>query len=256
MVYTVDIGNSNIVTVLYDLDGNRISDMRKETIKEKNEERFYELFKNSSNIMEKTPTAVVLSCVVPNVEKTAKKVLEEIFDCEIISLNVGLIGDINIHLENPNELGSDLLATSYGVLASYKKPAIVADLGSANKLTVIGEKGDFLGGVLMQGIGFTAKSLHNMIPHLPNIPIERPQKILGNNTVECIQSGIINGALCSIVELCNKIENELGYKCLRVLTGGYSKLFVDLDGFIYDEFLLNDGLFEVYRRYISRKIKV
>ncbi len=252
MIYTIDIGNSNIVGVVFDSKGNIVYDSRIETIKTKDKKGYTDIFESEKNSFEEEPEAVVLSCVVPTVKELVLEVLKEVFDSEIIDLSVKLLSDIEIKLDNPLELGADLLATTYGAIAEYNKPCIVADLGSATKITVIDENNVFLGGVIMQGIGFTASSIHDMIPHLPNIEIERPEKIIGHNTIECIQSGVINGAIAAVCEITRRIEVEVGKKCKKVITGGYSKLFDDTCDLVYDEFLLSKGLFEAYRRYKRR----
>ncbi len=252
MIYTVDIGNSNIVGVVFDSNGTIVYDSRMETIKTNDREGYLDLFKKEKKNFSEKPEALVLSCVVPAVQDLVIEVLNEVFDCQVINLNVQLLDDIEIKLDNPLELGADILATTYGAISEYNLPCIVADLGSATKITAIDENSVFLGGIIMQGIGFTASSIHDMIPHLPNIEIEKPDKIIGHNTIECIQSGVINGAIAAVCEVTRRIEVEVGAKCKKIITGGYSKLFDETCDLVYDEFLLSKGLLEVYRRYKRR----
>lgn len=254
MILTLDIGNSNIVSVLYDNEGKIIKDDRRLTVREANYEKYKKIFKDlvvdmdlNINLLQ----SVVISCVVPYITSVIMDVLKEIFPkSKIIELSLDKVAEMVIKLNEPRELGQDIIATSVGAYSKYKGTTIVADLGSATKLSIINDKKEFLGGLILPGIEFQARSLNQMIPHLPLIDVVKPKSVIGNGTSECIQSGIIYGSLAAIIELANEIEDELGIKCNRVITGGLSKLFTkeELEGYTYDEFLLSDGLY-----YIGKK---
>lgn len=259
MILTIDIGNSNIVSVLYDDEGAMLFTDRQETIKEENYRRYRTFFEQlNENFDQEALTVITTSCVVPYIRSCVREVLRDMYPhAERYQLQTELVPDMKIMLKEPRELGADIIATSYGAFHKYQQPTIVADLGSATKISVVDEDKTFLGGIIMPGIAFQARSLHQMIPHLPEMEITKPDSIIGHDTMTSIQSGIINGTLAATIELAKEIEEELGRACTWVITGGLAKLFTatDLEGYVYDEFLLNDGLYHLSRTWMAKNRK-
>lgn len=255
-ILTLDIGNSDIVSVLYQADGRRLGDQRKSTIKEESYKKYNDFFRelDSDLAIEEPPAAVIVSCVVPYIREMVLEVLDKVYpDSRIYRVAPGMVPDLIVEMPDPRELGADLAATAVGAYQKYRDIVIIADLGSASKLTVIDEDYRFIGGIIMPGIGFQAKSLHQMIPHLPEIELKKPASVMGRDTISSIQSGIINGALQSVLGLAREVEKETGRKCRKVITGGLAKLFSakDLEDFEYDEFLLSDGLYHIARYWLD-----
>ena len=255
MILTIDLGNSNLVSVLYDLAGERIVDDRRDTIKEESYLRYRDFFLDLIDLFG-TPdiTAVTTSCVVPYLRRLLREVIRDVFpQARHFQLEYDMVPDLTIELKEPREIGADLIATAYGALSKSDRPTIIADLGSATKITVVQPHETFLGGIIMPGILYQARSLHQMIPHLPKIKLVKPAKVIGNDTMESIQSGIVNGALAAIIELAKQIEGELGQPCDWLITGGLAKLFSakDLAKYRYDEFLLSDGLYYLSARWLK-----
>lgn len=247
MILTIDVGNSNIVSVIYDETGVPIFQKREETLRDVSNLEYQELFKNLQNEAEAIDIkSVVLSCVVPSVEEYIIEAINVIFQIEVLSIQASEVSQLKIMLDDPNELGADFVATTLGAFKKYEKPIIIVDMGSATKISVVDSDMNFLGGVISPGIGIMANGLHQKIPHLPPIKIEKPEVILGRNTIECIQSGIINGAIASVTQMSKDIEKEINMSCTKVITGGYSNLFKDTTEFIVDSLLLNDGLYHFY----------
>lgn len=248
-ILTLDIGNSDTVAVLYGRDGKRRADLRRPSIKEDNFKKYRLYFRDlNDEFNESQPEAVILSCVVPFLRDTVLRVMEEMYpESRIINVAPGIVPEMNVLLEEPRELGADLIATNAGAYHKYRDWTIIADLGSATKLGVIDGDFNFYGGVIIPGIAFQASSLHQMIPHLPDIELKKPERIIGSDTIGSIQSGIINGTLAAVLELARRIETEMGHPCRKVITGGLAKLFdpADLEDFQYDEFLLSEGLFQI-----------
>lgn len=254
-ILTLDIGNTDIVTVLYTDDGLRLRDDRRMTIKEESYQRYQSFFQTIiKEFNVESPSAVILSCVVPQIRETVFAIMEETWpNTKLLSVVPGILPEMNVMLEEPRELGADIVATNTGAYYKYKDWTIVADLGSATKLSVIDGDFNFYGGIIVPGIAFQAKSLHQMIPHLPHIELKKPEHIVGQNTIASIQSGIINGSLAAIVELARQIEQEMGHPCRKIMTGGLAKLYTpeDLGDFEYDEFLLSDGLYQIAKARIQ-----
>ena len=175
--------------------------------------------------------------------------MEKMFNCDVFVVNSKTVPSLNILLENPMEIGSDFIATSMGAMAKYDMPFIVADVGSATKLTYTDEEGSFLGGAILPGLGVSLKALHEFIPHLPAIDIKMPEHAIGNSTSAAIQSGIMYGLIGQIEGISKRMESQKGKECVKIITGGYASLIKDyLDEFVYDPDLLNDGLYAIYKK--------
>lgn len=249
MILTVDVGNSNLVAVIYDLNKQRIYDERLETQKE-NVVNYYKQWLDqlfSKKVDRETLTGVVLSSVVPAITNDLIHLLKEYTALDVYVVMASKLRDFKIHLKERDHIGADFIATSYGTMAKYPLPAIVADLGSATKISVINEHKEFRGGVIVPGIGVSSDALVRFIPHLPAVDLTLPTHVIGSDTIEAMQSGVLYGAIATVEGLADKIEKELGLPVTRIITGGYAKIIYQaMPDFIYDEFLLSEGLYEIF----------
>ena len=153
-------------------------------------------------------------------------------------------------MDNPSEVGADLISVAVGALSNYGKPCLVADLGTASKIILVDENGNFAGGIVMPGIMISAKALFANAAQLSEISLEVPEKVIGKNTIDCMKSGVLYsnaGALDGIIE---RMEEELGQKVTVVATGGLAKKVVPLckKEIILDEDLLLKGLLVIYQK--------
>ncbi|PKK39543.1 Pantothenate kinase type III, CoaX-like [Clostridiaceae bacterium JG1575] len=254
-ILTLDLGNSNLFSVLFHEDGTPLWQNRCISIKKPDATLWREQLQCLRDLLAPhSPETIVLSSVVPPVTTFAQAAIHAVFpEAQAITVHPGLVPDMQIHLAVPKELGADLVATSVAVYEEGLAPAIIADLGSATKITCVDAPFVFLGGALLPGMAFQAQSLHAMIPHLPAIDLKKPSKLLGLTTEGAIQSGIVNGTLCALLEMARRIEMERGVPCRYLLTGGLAHLFQpdDLGPFTHDPLLLSRGLYHLARR--SRK---
>lgn len=249
MILTVDVGNSNLVAVIYDLNKQRIYDERLETQKE-NVVNYYKQWLDqlfSKKVDRETLTGVVLSSVVPAITNDLIHLLKEYTALDVYVVMASKLRDFKIHLKERDHIGADFIATSYGTMAKYPLPAIVADLGSATKISVINQHKEFKGGVIVPGIGVSSDALVRFIPHLPAVDLTLPTHVIGSDTIEAMQSGVLYGAIATVEGLADKIEKELGLPVTRIITGGYAKIIYHaMPDFTYDEFLLSEGLYEIF----------
>lgn len=251
MILTMDVGNSNIVTIVYDENRTLLFKKRETTLKQSNKEDYRQLFLNLKQDLKQIEiSTIILSCVVPSMSHIIVEALEEVFGLEVDEIKASKVPDLKVPLPNPDELGSDFVAAALGAFYQYDKPVIVVDMGSATKIFAIDQDFNFLGAVIQLGVGLQADALHERIPHLPPIELTKPKKVLGLNTIETIQVGIVGGAIASVTKLTEMIEEEIGEPCAKVLTGGFANLFLDDDYFTIDLNLLSEGLF-----YYSRQEK-
>ena len=154
-----------------------------------------------------------------------------------------------ILLDNPSELGSDLCSDSVGAIYKYGAPTIIVDMGTATKVLLVNQKGEFEGGVITPGFMLSQKALVDNASLLTETRIKAPKKVVGKNTIDCMNSGALYGTKHMILGLVNDFEKELGVSCHKVLTGGNAIFFKDLlNDFIYDENLTLDGVYQILKR--------
>ena len=255
MILTVDIGNSNTVFVGYNRNKEIVYEHRVLTFKKNTKALALELLEGLNLDVED----IIVSCVVPSIEKDILEAIETVLNIKPKLVNGSTIDSdkFKINIDRPETLGADLICTSVGACAKYNTPVIVADIGSASKVTLTQKENMYEGGIIWPGIGSSLKSMVDMIPHLPTVDLQLPKSSIGKNTIDAIQSGMLYGVVAQIEGLSNRIEEEIGEKCQRVLTGGYTVLFKDLlPDFSYEEHLVSDGLIEIYLNDMLKKDEI
>ncbi len=250
MLLTIDIGNSNIVVVVYDDQKNRLFDGRYETVKE-NIEAYYTqwIVKELWPLKQRFGIdRFIISSVVPLVAPDFLSLLPKLLEIKGVNLTLDLVKDFKVKLQHPSDIGADFIATSFGAFAKYKMPCVIADLGSATKLTALSKKSVFEGGVIIPGIKISRDALSSFIPHLPSIAIEVPSTVIGKDTIHAMESGLMYGHIDSVKGIAERMAVELGHPTTKILTGGFSNVVHHhLPEFEFEPFLLNDGLYEIDR---------
>ena len=252
MILAVDIGNTNIAIGGYENEKikfiSRIATDDRRTSDQYAVE-LYDIMRIQGVSAAQIDGAVIAS-VVPTVGNALEMAIEKLSGIKPISVGPGVKNGINIKIDNPAQLGADLVAGAAGALGKYTMPCIVVDMGTATTLTVMDKDGAILGGAIAAGVGLTLNALAQNTTLLPSISIEAPKKIIGTNTVECMQSGLVYGTACLIDGMVERIESELGERCTVVATGGragqivcHCKRKMELD-----DNLLLDGLIKIYNR--------
>jgi len=250
MILTVDIGNSNTVMVGYNRNKEIVYTHRILTFKKHTKKLLSQVLKELTINVEN----VIVSCVVPRIEQDIIETIETVLNVKPIMIKGATIDKMKINIDNHLELGADLICTSVGAASKYNTPVIVADIGSATKLTLTNIDNVYEGGIILPGLGSSLQSMVDMIPHLPSVDLKLPDSSIGKNTISAIQSGVLYGVVAQIEGLANRFEKELNKKCERVLTGGYTVLFKHmLPDFHYEEYLVNDGLIEIYLKDMYKK---
>jgi len=145
-------------------------------------------------------------------------------------------------------VGGDLLVGAVAALREYQPPMAIVDMGTATTITVIDEKGTFIGGCICPGVRISMEALNTRTAQLPGISLQAPQRVIGRNTVDCMQSGIMVGAAAMLDGLIERIEEETGRKLSVIVTGGISRFVIPMcrHEMIYDKDLLLKGLWVLY----------
>lgn len=226
MLLTVDIGNTNILIGLFDADElvftSRISSDRRITADQ------YALMINGIAELKRIDlsavTGAIISSVVPELTSLIRAAVETLTGVIPLVLGPGVKSGLPIRIDNPAQLGADLVAAAVGATDKYPLPCLVIDLGTATKISVIDSKGAFRGCTISAGVGISLNALSSAASLLPDIDIANENcAAYGTNTVTSMQAGVILGTAAMIDGMCSKIEKSLGETVASVVaTGGYA----------------------------------
>lgn len=250
MVLLLDLGNTNLYAGVYS-EGKLVAEFRKHTDLYRSSDEYAEILRSFLNLKRidiASLEGAVLSSVIPSLSATLKRAAEMLIgkECKVVSKN--LKSGLAIRIDNPGELGSDLVADCIGALKRYSSPCIIADLGTANKLLVVDRNGDFVGCTIGVGLKIGMKALASHTAQLMDVSLVPPAKVIGKNSPDSLNSGATYGTCCLLEGMANRIEKELGYPCRRILTGGNAALIKDIidPSFLYDPTLILEGLYQIY----------
>lgn len=169
-------------------------------------------------------TEGAMSCVVPPLLTTFNELFQRYFKIKPLVVGPGVKTGLRIRMDNPREVGSDLIADAAAALSLYKAPIIVVALGTASAFAIVSKEGDYIGGVIAPGIGISAEALYTRTAALPRVELAKPKKAIGTNTQAAMQSGLIYGYAGLIDGIVSRILEELGEKATVVATGGYAAI--------------------------------
>ena len=250
MILAVDIGNTNIV-VGY-IKGEEICFVERMSTEATRTELEYAIsFKNvleMYGISIEQLDGVIISSVVPPVTNIVKRSVEKILNTEVMLIGPGVKTGLNILMDNPKTLGSDLVVNAVAGISEYPVPLILIDLGTATTISVIDNKKNYIGGMILPGIRVSTDSLTSRTSQLPRIGVEEPRRLIGTNTIDCMKSGMIYGNASCLDGMIQRINRELGEKATVVATGGLARFIVPhcLEHVILDDELLLKGLKYIY----------
>ena len=252
MILAVDIGNTNIVVGFLDKT-NIIAQGRIGTDRGKTEIDFliqFKLMMQVYSINQDLIEGSILSSVVPEITKEVAKSLEFLLKKKPLIIGHGIKTGLNIKIDNQKTLGADRVCDAVCVIEEYKTPAIIVDMGTATTLSVVDNDNNHIGGMIIPGIKTSLDSLSMHASQLPFISLEAPKNLIGKNTVECMQSGLIYGSASMIDGLIDRVKKELGDEVSVIVTGGLGKLVVPYmtTNVTYDPNLLLKGLYYIYKK--------
>lgn len=242
MLLTIDIGNTNIVIAVYDSE-DLLFISRLETNKKRTGDQYAVEIKSIfdlHNVALSKIEGAIISSVVPEITSALKSAIKFLIGVTPMIVGPGLKTGMNILIDNPVQVGSDLVAGAVAAINSYPLPALVIDLGTATKISVVNENGAFCGGIIAPGVTVSLDALSKSASQLPTISLENVGPAIGKNTVDCMRSGIVYGTAAMLDGLCDKIESELNVKVQTIVaTGGLAK---DIVKHCRRKLILNENL--------------
>ena len=252
MLLAIDIGNTNITIGVYNGDSLEFTARAATDVNRTCDQYAVELvgiFSIYNCDVDKLDGAIV-SSVSPAVTDPVCKAVRRTAGVDPMVVGPGMKTGLNIAINDPAELGADLLAVSVAALNKYPLPNVVCDLGTASTISVIDKDGKMIGGVIYPGIRTSLTALVNNTAQLPQISYDTPKRVVGKNTIECMQSGLIFGAASLLDGMIDRIEDEIGMPVTAIATGGFSADVVRncKRKFIRDENLVLEGLRILYKK--------
>lgn len=238
MILLMDVGNTNIKLGLGEGNG-KFKTWRIATDTSKTADEFgmvlFDLLKQSGHSF-KEIEGIIISSVAPSINYTLEHMCAYYMKgASIIMVNSKInLGGVKLDY-NETELGSDRIVNAVAAYRIYGGPVITVDFGSATTFGAVNADGVFLGGMIAPGIKSSTESLVNTAAKLPRIELNPPERILGKNTVENMQAGIIYGFTGLVEYIVKRMKSEPGFADAKVIaTGGMSELVTQTESKIVD----------------------
>ena len=237
MLLTLDIGNTNMKTALFDgwqpnARGKREPVMaqywRISTDRNRTSDEYGAVLLNllrHNGIDPSSIEGVMMSSVVPQINFTIEHMCRNYFGIEPLKIEPGVKTGINIKYENPRELGSDRIANAVAAFELYGGPCITIDFGTATSFGAISSRGEFLGGAICPGLKLAADALTERTAKLPRFELVKPEHVIGRTTIANMQAGIVYGYIGQINYIVNRMKREMNVPDVKVIaTGGLAVL--------------------------------
>lgn len=254
MILAIDIGNTNIVLGCIDpSDGRVLFTERLSTDHDKTALEYAISFKSVMDLHKFLPenvTGAIIASVVPPVTSLISQALEKVTGVKAMIVGPGVKTGLNILMDNPAQVGADLIVGAVAGIAEYPCPLVLIDMGTATTICVVDQEKNYIGGMILPGMRVSLDSLTSRTSQLPRISLDPPKRLIGKNTIDGMKSGILYGTASCLDGMVDRIEEDLGQKVCVVATGGLAGTVVPLcrREIILDDELLLKGLLLIYNK--------
>lgn len=228
MILAIDVGNTNIVLGAID-GGKQVFSARLASDRSKTEDQYALDIQGILLMHGVKPSDFeggILSSVVPYLQTVIPHAVKLLTGLDIMVVGPGIKTGLNIRMDDPGTVGSDLIVSAVAARARYPAPIAVIDMGTATTLSVIDASGNYIGGMIIPGLWVSVNALSAKAAQLPYIDLTGPTKLLGTNTVDCMRSGAVIATASMLDGVIDRLEEELGEPVSAILTGGVSPLVV------------------------------
>jgi len=257
MLLALDIGNSNIVIGVSEND-EWLYRWRIRTDDEKTVDEyrvhFRELFAEVK-LDYKAFDQIIICSVVPQLTQTINEVLSRQSSAKVVVLNNSIDTGIAINTKAPESVGADLIAGVTGAYELFQDDCIVVDFGTATTVMAAQNPGELVGGAICAGLKVTIEALVGKTAQLSQIPLELPPSVVGENTMEAMQSGLVLGHMCMIEGLIDRLRKKLNAPSVKTIaTGGLSPIISSYTEVFdqVDPMLTLDGLRLIINRHQAK----
>ena len=252
MLLAIDCGNTNTVFSIW--DGREIlCTLRTSTHHARTADAYFTWFSTLVKHygIKADITDVIISSTVPRVVFNLRVFADRFFGCRpLVVGKPDCLLPVDPRVDEGTQVGPDRLVNAAGAFDRHGGDLIVVDFGTATTFDVVAHDGAYVGGVIAPGVNLSLEALHMMAAALPHVDVTKPQKVIGTNTVDCMQAGVFWGYVSLIEGVIDRVREEYGEPMKVVATGGIASLFqgatdrVD----VFDAELTIRGLNEIYKR--------
>lgn len=227
MLLCIDCGNTNTVFSIWDGDAF-VGTWRTSTEWQRTADQYY-VWLTSLMRFQKIDVAitdVIISSTVPRVVFNLRVFCDRYFDTRPY-----VVGKPDCLLPAPprvdegTQVGPDRLVNAAGAYDRHGGDLIVVDFGTATTFDVVDSDGAYVGGVIAPGVNLSLEALHQAAAALPHVDVTKPQRVVGTNTVACMQAGVFWGYVGLVREICDRIKGERAVPMRVIGTGGLAPLF-------------------------------
>ena len=231
MLLAIDCGNTNTVFAIW--DGEKfLCTLRTSTHHARTADAYFTWYSTLVKHygIDVDITDVIISSTVPRVVFNLRVFADRFFGCRPM-----VVGKPECRLpaeprvDEGTIVGPDRLVNTAGAFDRHGGDLIVVDFGTATTFDVVSKDGNYIGGVIAPGVNLSLEALHMAAAALPHIDISKPQKVIGTNTVDCMQSGVFWGYIGLVKETCARIKAERERDMTIIGTGGLAPLFAETE---------------------------
>src|SRR5882672_5771654 len=256
MLLAIDVGNTNTVLGVFDLAPHRTAlrdSFRVQTEKDRTGDEYGLQIKalfDFANLRMSDVHDVIVSSVVPPMAFPLEQMTKRFFNKKPLFVGPGIKTGMPVLYDNPKEVGADRVVNAVAAYEKWPQGLIIVDFGTATTFDAVTPKGEYLGGAISPGIAISMEALFQRASKLPRVAFEKPDKVVGRNTVASMQSGLVFGYAGLVDSICSRMAEELGFPVKIVATGGLAPLIGEVSKRIeiVDEQLTLDGLRIIYQR--------
>jgi type III pantothenate kinase len=227
MLLAIDVGNTDTKLGYFEAAGTLAGRWRVTTAHRRTSDEYgvlFQAFFSSARLDLRAVTAIVISSVVPQVDRSLYECCRTYFACEPIAFTAATQTLLDVRTERPLELGSDLAAGAIGGVAAFGCPLIVVNFGTATTYSAISPDGALLGVAITPGIQISIDALATRTAKLPQIALEAPPAAIGRDTISALQSGIVYGAVAQTEGIVARLRREMGVAARVIATGGFADI--------------------------------
>lgn len=257
MIFVLDIGNTNTVLGVFD-KGELKHEWRIKTDRHKTEDEFAILMKSLFDfrgLKFSDITGIIISSVVPPIMQALERMCVTYFHKEALVVGNGnVISYLNMKYPYPKEIGADRIVNAVGGIDIYGEPLIIIDFGTATTYCYIDEEKAYCGGIISPGIKISMDALYDKASKLPKIQIQEPDNVVGQSTVEAMQSGVYYGYIGQVDGIVNRIKKQVNREVKVIATGGFATLIAKGSDTIdhVEPHLTLKGLYLIYKKNVKQ----
>jgi type III pantothenate kinase len=229
VLLAVDVGNTETVLGVF-RDDELAWHWRLATVPERTADELALLFggflETQDLSFDRHVTGVVISSVVPTATQALRDMVSGYFHFAPVVVEPGVKTGVPVLTDNPKEVGADRIVNALAAFTKYGGPDIVVDFGTATTFDAVSAGGEYLGGAIAPGIQISARALYERAARLPRVELSAPRSVVGKNTVESLQSGIVYGYAAMVDGMVDRMAKDLGTPSV-IATGGLASIIVD-----------------------------